>query len=945
MATPSHSPQYPVGSLVRVRERDWVVLPPDDPDVLKLRPLSGSEAEICGIHRPIEGHSVRPAQFPNPKPETAGDFIAGALLRNAARLSLRSGAGPFRSLGRLSVRPRPYQFVPLIMALKLDPVRMLIADDVGIGKTIEAALIARELLDRGDAQRLCVLCPPHLCDQWALELESKFHLQPTVVRSSTWARLERDLPPGSNGVFAHYENLVVSIDFAKRDSRRGLLLSQCPDFVIVDEAHTAAQPGGISSREQQQRHELIRDISANREKHLLLLTATPHSGIEESFRSLLALLNERFGRLDLENLEERERAALAKHFVQRRRADVEKWLGETRFPQRDAEEIIYPLGPEYKKLFDQVLEFTRETVQDDTLSTPRQRVRYWAALSLLRSLMSSPAAGAKAFAAREQKLTANDEETEQDDLRAREVLDPISEGELLDNIPERPIELGAADLEERDRRRLRDFAKRAEALAGSDPKIDKAVSILADLLKKGHKPVVFCRFVATAEYVARAIEEQLKSKFPGIHAVAVTGESGGDEERRALIGELVKSERRVLVATDCLSEGINLQDEFDAVLHYDLPWNPNRLEQREGRVDRFGQKTARVPAILLYSPDNRIDGIVLRVLINKAREIYRTLGVRVPVPIESESVVKAITDALFQKPEAEQMLLFAEQEAQVTKVWERNAQREKASRDRFAQHAIKPAEVAKELEATDHVLGDPNAVRRFLNDAAGRLGFTLQPRNGHFILDPASLETSIRERLSWKKPQKVIFDSPPPEGLEEAVVIGRNHRLVVALSDKILGEGFRENPDHRFSRCGAAYTDAVQSRTAVLLLRIRYRLATRRKGSDMFAEELVATAFTRSDGKLAWLPATDGHVLELIENIVPKGQISQQEREQQIAWALDQVNSAKPDLEKLAAERAALLEEAHVRLREQLDQKARLAVTAHEPDLLGVYVLVPGGGR
>jgi hypothetical protein len=232
-----------IGSLVRVRERDWVVLPSDDPEILKLRPLSGSEAEVCGIHKAIEGADLEEAQFPPPDPQTAGDFISGGLLRDAARLSLRSGAGPFRSLGRLSVRPRPYQFVPLIMALRLDPVRVLIADDVGVGKTIEGALIARELLDRGDARRLCVLCPPHLCDQWRRELEEKFNLQPVVVRTSTIARLERDLPRRDLSIYAHYPHLVVSIDFVKGERRRHDFLTHCPDLVIVDEA-----PRGGSSR-------------------------------------------------------------------------------------------------------------------------------------------------------------------------------------------------------------------------------------------------------------------------------------------------------------------------------------------------------------------------------------------------------------------------------------------------------------------------------------------------------------------------------------------------------------------------------------------------------------------------------------------------------------------------------------------------------------------------
>lgn len=147
--------QFEVGSLVLLRGREWVVIPSDGNDVIRLRPLSGREDETIGIHRLLEESQLEPATFPDPDLITAGDYLGGKLLRNAARLSLRSGAGPFRSLGRISVRPRPYQFVPLIMALRLDTVRLFIADDVGIGKTIEAGMIVRELLDRGDAKRLC----------------------------------------------------------------------------------------------------------------------------------------------------------------------------------------------------------------------------------------------------------------------------------------------------------------------------------------------------------------------------------------------------------------------------------------------------------------------------------------------------------------------------------------------------------------------------------------------------------------------------------------------------------------------------------------------------------------------------------------------------------------------------------------------------------------------
>src|SRR3990172_7817892 len=139
---------FTVGSLVKVRGREWVVLPESEEDLLVLRPLGGTEDEITGIYLPLE--TVAPAAFDLPDPTQAGDYCSARLLRDAVRLGFRSSAGPFRSFARLGLEPRPYQLVPLLMSLKLDPIRLLVADDVGIGKTIEAGLIARELLDRGE---------------------------------------------------------------------------------------------------------------------------------------------------------------------------------------------------------------------------------------------------------------------------------------------------------------------------------------------------------------------------------------------------------------------------------------------------------------------------------------------------------------------------------------------------------------------------------------------------------------------------------------------------------------------------------------------------------------------------------------------------------------------------------------------------------------------------
>ncbi len=165
---------FQVGSIVRARGRDWIVLPSTAEDVLNLKPITGADGAAVGLFVPLEGDGVKPASFPRPDPNVIGDPTAGRLLLDAARLLLRSSTAPFRCAGRPSFRPRPYQFLPLILALKLEPVRLLIADDVGVGKTIEAGMIGREMLDRGIVRRMLVLCPSHLCDQWGRELSEKF---------------------------------------------------------------------------------------------------------------------------------------------------------------------------------------------------------------------------------------------------------------------------------------------------------------------------------------------------------------------------------------------------------------------------------------------------------------------------------------------------------------------------------------------------------------------------------------------------------------------------------------------------------------------------------------------------------------------------------------------------------------------------------------------------
>src|SRR5579883_505533 len=404
---------FAVGSLVKARGREWVVLPESDEQMLVLRPLGGTNEEVAGIYVPLE--KVEPASFDPPDPERWGDDRSCRLLRDAVRLGFRSSAGPFRSFGRLAVDPRSYQLVPL-----------LLADDVGIGKTVEAGLIARELLDRREIERLAVLCPPHLAEQWQEELREKFHIEAVTVLSGTASQLERACQRDES-IFQHYSHLIVSLDFIKADRRRDQFLQFCPELVIVDEAHSCAYPGeGRGARHQ--RYQLVEQVAAQPDRHLILVTATPHSGNEQAFRSLLTFLDKDFHDLpeDLSGKQnERQRQRLAAHFVQRKRVDLRDYLHQqTPFPERVEQEEHYVLTTEYRKLVDKVMSYARETVRDTSGGRSRQRVRWWSVLALLRSIASSPAAAA--FTLRNRAQVAGAESAEEaDDIGRHTILDLI----------------------------------------------------------------------------------------------------------------------------------------------------------------------------------------------------------------------------------------------------------------------------------------------------------------------------------------------------------------------------------------------------------------------------------------------------------------------------------------------------------------------------------------
>ncbi|MEI7547900.1 MAG: helicase-related protein, partial [Actinomycetota bacterium] len=688
--------QFPPGSLVRARGREWVVQPESTEDFLQLRPLTGSDIESTGILTKLE--PVTQAKFAPPSTDRLGDHRSCRLLRDAIRLQVRNAAGPFRALGKIAVEPRSYQLVPLLMALKQDPVRLLIADDVGIGKTVEALLVAKEMLERGEANGLAVLCPPHLAEQWQRELASKFHIDAALVLAGTAARLERSCRTGES-LFDRHRHTVVSLDFIKQDRRRETFLRTAPNLIIVDEAHTCASGGG-----RHQRHSLLVDLAKKKGQHLLLVTATPHSGDQAAFHSLLGVLDPSFADLpdDLTRDEAKpHRQRLARHLVQRRRADIEHFLEDTPFPKREGErEATWSMSREYRGLFDKVLDYAREIVEKGAGKDQRARVHWWSALAALRSVGSSPAAAAATLRSRAPHADA-DSPAEVDALGEKLVLD-LDESDGLEGVDLNPGALDTAadsaeDVASSQRKRLLALAREADGFLGKkDPKLQRATELIKELLDQGCNPIVFCRFIPTAEYVAA----ELKTRLRGVDVRAVTGTQPPDV-REGTIVEMGKSARRVLVCTDCLSEGVNLQGWFDSVLHYDLAWNPTRHEQREGRVDRYGQLKETVRLITLYGDNSPIDGIVLDVLLRKHRTIRSALGVSIALPEESSKIVDALMEGLLLRSgnkKGEHLLpgmaeYLKPRREDLHRRWDITADREKRSRTLFAQDSLKPEEV------------------------------------------------------------------------------------------------------------------------------------------------------------------------------------------------------------------------------------------------------------
>jgi hypothetical protein len=597
-------------------------------------------------------------------------------------------------------------------------------------------------------------------------------------------------------------------------------------------------------------------------------------------------------------------------------------------------ELTYTLTGAWERFFDCVLDYCASVIRAVAEDARKQRLSFWGTLALMRCVASSPAAAVQALRTR---AGLNDESTEE------EIESRLFDG-AGDTLPDDDIEPPAASESDV----LVGLIEQAEDLAGQsgDPKLKLLTDHLVDLLRDGFSPVIFCRYIATAHYLGKHLLGRLRDVTIGV----VTGEFTSDE-REEKIDRLGEAERRLLVATDCLSEGINLQDHFDAVVHYDLSWNPTRHEQREGRVDRFGQKRDVVRATLLYGANNPVDGAVLEVILRKAEKIREELGVAVPLPDDGHTLTQALMKAVLLRGRdsqggRQQEFSFMElKEAKgIEARWRDAAENAKKNRTVFAQRRLRPEDVLPEWRKSLAALGSKEDVRRFTGRALARLGGALEPLKRGFKTPLSALPEDVRERLEAEGLSDTLlidFDYPPASRCRP---VQRSHPLVAVLAETLLertlaSAATEDSADPGvLGRVGCWVAEGVSSRTLVALLRLRHQLTSQRSGntSTLLVEEATALAWAGTSSRLEGPDA-----LALLQP-PPLSDPPPHVRDRAVSQALEQLDERVSELDAFAERRAQALLSDHRRVREAADARGSYSVKAvSPPDVIGLFVLLP----
>jgi superfamily II DNA or RNA helicase len=705
------------------------------------------------------------------------------LALEALRFRYASLFDPLLAVNVSKVEPLPFQIEAVYgYILKLPHIRFLLADDPGAGKTIMAGLVIKELKLRGLARRILIVVPGHLKDQWLREMQERF--KETFV---IFDRYTLNASYGDNFLLRNNQ-VITSMDFAKQEEILALFASSHLDLTIVDEAHKMAAYRYGEKVEKTQRYKLGETLSKT-SVHLLFLTATPHKGDPENFRLLLDLLKPGFfatSKMVEASLKDKDNPL----FIRRLKEDLRDFEGKPLFTNRYPMTIKFKLSDEERELYQKLSKYVGEQY-NKALTLDKKRNIGFALLILQRRMASSTYALLKSLERRKNRLEyllksaelnkklSNLEDFEEvEDYQEKERWEIEEEWEtisLATNKEELKKEIWTVEgLIERAKEIL------AEEKEVKLSELKKAIEEGFRRLKEvggNEKILIFTESKDTLDYLV----EKIKSWGYSVNSI----HGGMDLEERVKAERVFRDSTQIMVATEAAGEGINLQF-CNLMINYDIPWNPNRLEQRIGRIHRYGQQ--KDVFIFNLVANDTIEGEILSKLFDKLEEIKEKLGSDRVFDIIGEvflgkNLYQLIVEAVVQAKTLEEII--KEIDIEVDEEYIRNVK--SALGESLATKFIDYTRIKELFEKAKENRLIPEYVDEFFKKAFTKAGGKYNIRKDGFISIeslPSELKNlAQKQNITLAKYPKVTFDKEKAFKNPDAEFISFGHPLLETLID------------------------------------------------------------------------------------------------------------------------------------------------------------------
>ena len=815
------------GQLVEVRRRQWVVTQVDSSGAFRkldqiehLVTLESIDEDSSGEELQVIWQLEVGAKIlekaglpnitgydPNYKLDAFLDAVRWGAASNADRKFLQA---PFRS----GITIEDYQLDPLVRAIDMARVNLLIADDVGLGKTIEAGLVIQELLIRHRARTVLVVCPASLQVKWQMEMQEKFGLEFRIVDTEYVRMLRRERGLQTNP-WTSYPRLITSMDWIKSGEGLRLLKDILPpqityprkfDILVVDEAHNVAPAAAAAYSLPSQRTQVIQRLTPHFTHHLFL-TATPHNGYQESFTSLLELLDDqRFAKTVMPNEQQ-----LQQVMIRRLKNSIVDANGNPVFPKRELKCLEIDYTPEEEEVHQLLREFTESRMR----SVADSRFAYgtkFVHILLKKRLFSSPAAFAKTLAKHQETLMGKRKERKTDHFDNRilhraimkaeeEVANETIVDEAVGEVLQLDAELTTPLTAEQNvlLNKLLTWAEREKN------RVDSKAKAILDWINKylktdgkwnNKRVILFTEYRDTHAWLHNIlVHNGVKNEA----LMLLHGETP-PEEREAIKAAFQTSPEispvRILLATDAASEGIDLQNYCNYMIHVEIPWNPNVMEQRNGRIDRHGQKESSVfiwhpvgkdfteSAVQVRKPGDIVGDFeyLMRaaIKIDTIREDLGSVGPVIARQIEDAMLGNGSildTRSVEEKRKRARKLVAAEKALQ-----ERIVKLHEHLNDSRSDFHLTPEHIVNAVQVALNIAGKPGLTAVSKSGLADNVAFDVPPLSGSW----AQALTGLNHPHTHEK-RPITFDHNAVKGREDIVLAHLNHKLV-QMSLRLLRE-------------------------------------------------------------------------------------------------------------------------------------------------------------